>query len=207
MFVTVDGLDGSGKTTLVSALAKSAKQDGCEVTVAPFPGTTDLGKNIRKFLMNPERERDVSTETLLLLANFREVYLNYRRKAPRSLLIADRFFTSTLGYQGALSDEAKQFVRRAVELAFPRPIIDVRLVLDVPYEIGQARVSSRKIKDRFDLVEREPFERIRSEIMESAARDTPKAIVLDNSGPFDRTITAAWKAVSLHPHYPGNHAC
>jgi dTMP kinase len=204
MFVTIDGLDGSGKTTLVAALAKKLKRQGCAVSIASFPGTTKLGKSVRRFLLDPVRNRDIPTETLLLLGNFREVYLQYRDRSHEVVMIADRFFTSTLGYQGAASDNTRNFVRAAVKLAFPEPIIDIRLILDVPYEIGRKRVASRRRKDRFDLVEREAFEKIRNEIMESASRDFPQAIILDNSGAFKETMSAAWDAVSHHSSYPGN---
>jgi dTMP kinase len=157
--------------------------------------------------MDPDRERDIATETLLLLGNFREVYVNYCKQFPRPLFVADRFFTSTLGYQGSMSESAKQLVRRIVDLAFPEPVIDVRLVLDVPYEIGQARIASRKLKDRFDLADRESFEKVRAEIMVSASHDLPHAVVLDNSGTFERTMIAAWEAVSGNPCYPGKRKC
>ncbi|MFA5007971.1 MAG: dTMP kinase [Candidatus Omnitrophota bacterium] len=149
IFITIEGLEGSGKSSVINFLEKLLKTKGFSVAVFREPGSTDVGEKIRQILLDKGNKRlSRHTELLLYLAArtqlIEEKLVNAFRKYD--FVICDRFFDSTLVYQGyALG--LGSIVDRAVKMFSLGVVPDLTLVLDVKAKDGLKRI---KNKDRIE---------------------------------------------------------
>lgn len=148
-FITIEGLEGSGKSSVINFLEKFLKSKGFSVVVFREPGSTDVGEKIRQILLDKKNKRlSRHTELLLYLAArtqlIEEKLLNAFKKYD--FVICDRFFDSTLVYQGyALG--LGEIVEKGVKTFSLGVIPDLTIVLDVPARDGLKRI---KNKDRIE---------------------------------------------------------
>jgi dTMP kinase len=148
-FITVEGLEGSGKSSVINFLEKLLKNKGFSVVVFREPGSTDVGEKIRQILLDKKNKRlSRHTELLLYLAArtqlIEEKLLGAFKKYD--FVICDRFFDSTLVYQGyALG--LGEIVEKGVKTFSLGVIPDLTIVLDVPARDGLKRI---KNKDRIE---------------------------------------------------------
>jgi dTMP kinase len=181
-FITVEGIEGAGKTTQAARLAETLRRDGHEVVLTREPGGTELGRTLRRMLLeDPQLEPAAETELLLYLADRAE---HARRLigpalARGAVVIADRFSDSTIAYQcygrGLPEDRV-----RAID-AFARAGIapSLTFVLDLPAEEGLER---RRALGPMDRLERESLEfhrRVREGFLAIAAAAPERVVVLD----------------------------
>jgi dTMP kinase len=145
VFITVEGLEGSGKSSVIKFLAKLLKKKGFSLKVYREPGTTRIGEKIRKILLD-NKNRDISphTELLLYLAARTQLIEEKLKKdlGRYDFIICDRFFDSTLVYQGyalGLGKIAKDSVKMFCLGLKP----DLTLYLDAPARLGLRRIKSR----------------------------------------------------------------
>jgi len=148
-FITIEGLEGSGKSSVINFLEKLLKEKGFSVIVFREPGSTDVGEKIRQILLDKENKRlSRHTELLLYLAARAQLIEEKLMGAFKKydFIICDRFFDSTLVYQGyALGLGA--IVEKAVKMFSLGITPDLTLVLDVPAREGLKRI---KNKDRIE---------------------------------------------------------
>jgi dTMP kinase len=144
-FIVLDGPDGSGKTTVVRHLAEQLRDRGCGVTVCKDPGGTTVGDRIRGVLLNHDLHgMDAACETLLFMASRAQLVAEVVRPALArgDIVLCDRFVSATCAYQVAAGfdfDAIIALARYAIGTTWP----DLTLVLDVPCEVGFARVQQR----------------------------------------------------------------
>ena len=195
-FVTLEGGEGAGKSTLVAALAERARALGVEVLICREPGGTPLGERLRDALFGLDASPSAVAELFTFAAARAELVRTVIRPAltDGALVLCDRFTDSTLAYQG---------YGRGLELATIRLVNaaatgglepDLTLLLDLEPAVGRARGAA----GGSDYLEREALafhERVRAGFLELAAAEPTRWIVLDASQPADAVAEGAWARV------------
>jgi len=198
IFITLEGVEGSGKTTQAALVADALRKEGRSVTLTHEPGGTRAGEAIRAIFLDPAVSLDVAAELLLVLAD-RVQHVREILKpalAAGEIVISDRYSDSTVAYQGygrgfdlKLLDELNRLASDGV-----RP--DLTIVLDCPVETGLERTRKRvRAPDRFESEQVEFHRRVRKGFLEIARSDPTRVIVLDSTQPKPTVTTAIVDAV------------
>ena len=195
LFLSVEGVEGGGKSTLAQRLGARLRREGRRVTLTREPGGTAAGKVIRQLLLHGDGPLAPETELALFFAARAQNLVEVIRPAllRGEVVITDRFTDSTLAYQGGgrgLPVERILAVERAVTGGF-RP--HLTLVLDLPVATGFSRL---KGTDRIEQ-EAERFHRRVREVFLRIAREEPeRVVVIPADNPPAAVFEAAWAAVS-----------
>jgi dTMP kinase len=197
MFVTVEGIEGCGKSTLIAGLSERLRASGKETIVTAEPGGTQAGDAIRRIFLEPGMTIAPLTEALLINASRAQHVIE--RIAPALgeglLVLCDRFTDSTLAYQGYGRGLDLGFLRRLCDAAAGGLTPDVTILLDVPVAVSRLRVSSRAVaKDRMEALDDAFHARVRDGFLELAASEL-RFIVLDGTRPPQELIDAAYEAI------------
>jgi dTMP kinase len=194
-FLTIEGIEGVGKTTQVTRLANALAERGIAHVVTREPGGTPLAESIRELLLRPREEALPPTAELLLMFAARAVHLaNLIEPALRAgtWVICDRFTDATYAYQGAGRNIDEADIRRLETLVQGTRRPDLTVLLDVPVAVGRERARTRdagKVLDRFERERAEFFERVRTAYLERARADHERMVVIDAAAPVDE-VTA-----------------
>ena len=201
-FITFEGSEGSGKSTHIRRLVRRLQAAGAETFVTREPGGTPLGEEIRHLLLHHHSGGIMNPETELLLFAAARAELVRERIAPAlaagQVVVCDRFLDSTTVYQGAARRLAAGTVATINRFAVGDCPPDLTLVLDVPVEVSQARVSDRG-DDKADRIEREDsdfFRRVREGYLALAEAEPRRIAVLDSTQPIDQVESAIWNIVN-----------
>lgn len=182
-FITLEGIDGAGKSTQLGWLAALLRARGKSVVVTREPGGTPLGERLRDLLLDNRAGMHPETEALLMFAARREhldkVILPALHRGE--WVVCDRFTDASFAYQGGGRGLP---AGKLVELEYwvqgqLQP--DLTLYFDVPVELGRRRTSRVKQPDRFEKEQDEFFRKVRDGYLERA-RSFPKRIVVVNAG-------------------------
>ncbi|MGB7594910.1 MAG: dTMP kinase [Erysipelotrichaceae bacterium] len=156
LFITLEGPDGSGKTTVSQYLLKALSERGFDVVYTREPGGIEISEQIRHVILDPKNTAmDVKTEALLYAASRRQHLIEKVLPALHEgkLVLCDRFVDSSLAYQGVGRgigfEEVLSINAFAIEGHFP----DITLYFDLPAEVGLDRISGRHFLDRLDQEE------------------------------------------------------
>jgi len=189
LFVTFEGPEGGGKSTQIRLIAHRLAGLGLRVVVTREPGGTAFGEAIREILLGFDHSAMLpETEALLNSAARAQHVAEVVRPAlaQGKIVLCDRYLDSTLAYQGAGRgldlDTLSALQRFATRDLWP----DLTVLLDVPFEVGQARrVASGEPLNRFDVDSREFHERVRGYFLEAAAQQPNRWRVFDASAPVE----------------------
>lgn len=153
-FITFEGPDGSGKTTISTLVQKKLKEMGYDAIYTREPGGIEIAEQIRNVILDPKNtSMDPKTEALLYAASRRQHLVEKVIPALEKgqIVICDRFIDSSLAYQGYARhlgiDNVYTINQFAIEGHFP----DTTIFLDLGYDAGLKRIETRKFKDRLDL--------------------------------------------------------
>ncbi len=180
--VTLEGVDGAGKSTHIPFIADRLRRGGREVLVTREPGGTPFAEKLRALLLAQPMEP--IAETLLMFAARAEHVSHVIRPALEdgTWVLCDRFTDATVAYQGAGKGVPLDLIRRLAEAAHPGLAPDRTLVFDCPYEVTRERLArTGKALDRFEREEREFFERVRAAYLAAAASEPDRIRVIDGS--------------------------
>ena len=182
MFITFEGIEGSGKSSLIAQLKKYFKSSKLEAFFSKEPGGTDLGKEIRKILLTPKYSFDPTSELLLLLADRAEHVQKIIRPnlQKNKLIFCDRYLDSTLAYQGSGRNLDKKIIKEMFK-ALDFPIPDLTILLDVPVQIGLSRARKRNKLDRFEKEDLNFHENVRRSYLDLAKNDSKRIVIFDSS--------------------------
>jgi dTMP kinase len=177
-FITLEGIDGAGKSTHVGTVADLLRARGKDVVVTREPGGTPLGEKLRSVLLS--EKLNIDTETLLMFAARREHIARVIEPALAAgrWVVSDRFTDATYAYQGAGGGMAKERIAALEAWVSGGLQPDLTLVFDVPVEIAVGRLRSAR-KDRFESEDRAYFERVRAGYLERAGTETHRMCVID----------------------------
>ena len=152
-FITFEGPDGSGKTTISRRVVEALILDGFDVVYTREPGGIEIAEEIRNVILDPKNiKMDVRTEVLLYAASRRQHLVEKILPALEShkLVVCDRFVDSSLAYQGVGRGIGIDEVLRINQFAIADHMPDLTLYLDVNAQTGLSRIKTRKFKDRLD---------------------------------------------------------
>ena len=180
MFITFEGIEGSGKSTQIELLKASLKEEGYSVEVLREPGTTQLGERIRDvFLEKSDEQVDPMTEAFLLYASRKHLDQNFLQEHLKndSIVLADRYSDATVAYQcygKGLSEDFVKYIHEKSNLLSP----DLTFYMDITAEASRARIDNREL-DRMECESLDFFNRVRSGYLEIADSNSDRIIVLD----------------------------
>jgi dTMP kinase len=181
-FVTLEGVDGAGKSTHQKFVADLLAAKGKHVIQTREPGGTDLAERLRQAILADSMPPLV--ETLLIFAARAD---HVSRVIKPSLdagtwVVCDRFTDATAAYQGAGKGVAADLIERLSAVAHPGVAPDRTVVFDCSYEVSRARLSgSGKSLDRFEREDRAFFDRVRAAYLDRARAEPGRVRVVDAS--------------------------
>lgn len=189
-FITLEGGEGGGKTTQIARLADWLRQRGLDVVTTREPGGSPGAEEIRKLLVTGAGDRwDGMTEALLMSAARRDHVEKTIRPALAAgrWVICDRFFDSTIAYQGYARGLPIPALEELTRIAIGDLVPDLTLILDLPEEIGLQRAGARAGGEtRFEALGL-PFHRaLRHGFHDIAARNPTRCRVIDATQPLDQ---------------------
>lgn len=183
-FITLEGIEGSGKTTQQKNISNYLKVQGERVLLTREPGATRLGEKIRNILLDPDWEEMTARAEILLYAADRAQHIEevvQPALAEDKVVVSDRYYDSNIAYQGygrGLDVEmVKQINNWAVNYLTP----DLTILFDLPVEVGLSRVYARSSDKKGDRLEREELsfhERVRSGYLQ-LAENSDRFVVVD----------------------------
>jgi dTMP kinase len=199
VFIVFEGGEGIGKTTQARLLKEWLEQEDETVVLSREPGGSELGVEIRKILLSHSTgEISPRAEALLYAADrAHHVYSVIRPAlAQGDVVISDRYFDSSIAYQGAgrilQPGEVARISRWATESLFPT----LTIIIDLPPQIGLARLKS---KDRLESQPMDFHERVRQEFLQLAALDPERYVIIDGNQSIEDTHAAIISRVSEIP--------
>jgi dTMP kinase len=199
MFITLEGPDGSGKTSQVCPLADYVHQQGYPVTVTREPGGTDIGDQVRAVIMKMKNSAmHPRTETLLFCASRAQLVEEVIRPrlANGDVVICDRYADSTLAYQGYGHGRDLDQLRFLLDYATGGLRPDLTLLLDIDAEEGLSRRKKCGGEwNRLDAYELELHRRVRQGYLELVRQEPERWRVIDSSQPLDKVQDALRQAV------------
>lgn len=181
-FLTLEGVDGAGKSSHIEYIADAIRTKGAHVIVTREPGGTDFAERLRQTILS--HEMSPILETLLVFAARADHVERVIRPALASgqWVICDRFTDATVAYQGAGNGVNAELIARIADAAHPGIRPTRTLVFDCPYEIAAARLAKAERKlDRFERQDRAFFERVRGAYLAIAKAEPERVVVIDAS--------------------------
>lgn len=184
-FITLDGIDGAGKSTHLATIRQWFEQHQLPVLFSREPGGTATGEALRQLLLDPATEASARTETLMMFAARQQHLDEVIRPALASGMhvVSDRFTDATFAYQGGgrgipLADIAtlEQWVQHGLQP-------DLTILLDLSLAEAQARLAQNHSHDRFEQLDQPFFERTRAVYLERAAAQPQRYAVINSSEP------------------------
>jgi dTMP kinase len=181
-FITLEGIDGAGKSTHVEGIADFLRGRGKDIVITREPGGTSLGEKLRELVLS--QPMDVETETLVFAA--RREHIAQVIAAALSTgrwVISDRFTDATYAYQGAGRGIPAQKIAALERWVHDGLQPDLTLVFDAPVEVALSRLAETRT-DRFEREDRGFFERVRAEYLTRAAAYPSRMRVIQGGRPL-----------------------
>lgn len=182
-FIVFDGPDGSGKSSQFRRFSSLAEQmSGIDVCEVREPGGTSIGEQIRDILLNPDNvEMDLTTEMLLYMASRAQLVSQRIKPALEAgqLVLADRFISSTLAYQGAAGGLTIDGIRAVGAIVCETVRPDLVVIFDVDVRTAAHRLNP--LLDRMEAKGAEFHRLVREGFLDQARRDPDRYLVIDAS--------------------------
>ena len=200
MFVTIEGPEGSGKSSVTKEVVKLLEKDGETIVLTREPGGTPIAEEIRNVILDKKNTAmDPVTEALLYAASRRQHLVEkvWPLSKEGKIVISDRFLDSSLAYQGGARglgiDKILAMNQYATDGFYP----DLTLLFDIDPRIGLQRIAANKGREvnRLDLEKIEFHDNVRKTFLELAERFKDRFVVLDASKPFDEVVQDAYRAI------------
>jgi dTMP kinase len=193
MFITLEGPEGSGKTSHLPSLVEYLREQGHTVFPTREPGGTSIGEQIRGVLHSLKNaEMNPRTETLLYQAaraQFVEQIVRPHLQAGE-IVLSDRYADSTIAYQGYGHQQDLAQVRSLVQYATGGLVPDLTLLLDVDVEVGLERSQERRAKggewNRLDAYQLDFHRRVRAGYQEMVGQEPERWVVVDAGRPWEQ---------------------
>lgn len=194
-FITLEGIEGAGKSTIAQRLRDELAQAGITARVTREPGGTPLAERVRALVLDRGEEPiDPIAETLLMFAARRLHVTNFVQPALArgDWVICDRFTDATRAYQGGGRGMPLQFIENLAAAVQGETPPALTLLLDLPVAAGLARAKARQGQiDRFEAEDIAFFERVRGAYLRLAAAEPQRIVVLDATLPPDVVTDSA----------------
>ena len=189
-FITIDGVEGAGKSTQIEFICEYLKAKGVNVVLTREPGGTDVGEKIRTLLLsNSTGKMHADTELMMMFAARNE---HIQNKIMPTLgrgdwVLSDRFTDASYAYQGGGRGLDVERIAQLEQWVLQDFTPDMTLLLDVPVEIGMSRVESRGKKDRIELEATDFFNRVRQAYIDRSEQFPERIKLIDSSQTVEHT--------------------
>ncbi len=196
--ITLEGIEGTGKTTHIGAICSTLNSFGIETVMTREPGGTKLGEQLRDLLLTKETTIGTEAELLMLFAARSELIREVVRPAldKGQWIVSDRFTDSSYAYQGNGRNCELQLLD-ALNASICRDIRpDLTILLDVNPEVAKARIAARREQDRFDSETSDFFESVQRAYLSMAEEDPLRWRVVC----ADQRISEVQASVLRHIH-------
>ena len=189
MFISVEGIEGCGKSTLVNGLDQHLQERNIDYVITKEPGSTSIGKILRSILLDKKQQISPLTELLLMFSD----RLDHLDKVIKpsleegKIVITDRYIDSTYAYQGAGRGISKGIIDNLVsqtEIMLP----DRTILLDLSPEEGLKRASTRNELDRFESENIEFHKRLRKSFLDAASTNPDRFLTIDAEQEPDKIL-------------------
>ena len=180
MFISIEGIEGCGKSTLISGLSQYLQDKKIEHVITKEPGSTSVGKILRQILLDKKQQINPFTELLLMFSD----RLDHLDKVIKpsleqgKIVITDRYVDSSYAYQGAgrgISRDIIDYLVNQSGILLP----DKTILLDLDPEIGLKRASTRNELDRFELQNLDFHKRLRKSFLDAALAYPDRFLTID----------------------------
>lgn len=187
-FITLEGIEGAGKSTVAAAIVKALESRGLVVRSTREPGGTPLAERLREVVLARGAEIVAPEAETLLMFAARSVHLDNLVRpalARGEWVVCDRFTDATRAYQGGGRGVSAQFIDSMAHVVHRDTEPDLTLLLDLPVETGLERARCRRVAagqavaDRFESESLEFFARVRARYLQIAAAEPARVRVLD----------------------------
>ncbi|MEW6303244.1 MAG: dTMP kinase [Verrucomicrobiota bacterium] len=209
LFITFEGTEGGGKSTQIQRLAERLRGLGHRVRALREPGGTPIGEEIRHTLKHSDAGHAMTPEAELLLMNASRAQLVREVIRPAlhagEIVLCDRFYDSTVAYQGYGRQLDLAHVRAIIDFAVGDTRPDLTLLLHVPLDVSEARRQSRQTteappRDRFEEAERDFFQRVEQGYHALATAEPQRIRVIDATQDIETVAAAIW--CEVQPRLP-----
>lgn len=200
MFITIEGPEGSGKSTVANIIVRRLEQLGYDVVHTREPGGTPIAESIRNVILDKNNTNlDARAEALLYAASRRQHLVEKVWPALKEgkIVICDRYLDSSLAYQGGARglgvDNILNINMFATEGTFP----DVTLLFDITPEEGLKRIAANANREvnRLDLEKIDFHHKVRQTFLELADKYKDRYIIIDASKPLENVVEQAWELI------------
>ncbi|MFL9610031.1 dTMP kinase [Methylobacillus sp. Pita2] len=184
-FITLEGMDGAGKSSHIEGIIAALKARGLEVVSTREPGGTQLGEKLRELLLHERMHAE--TETLLMFAARREHIAEVIEPALArgAWVVSDRFTDASFAYQCGGRGVPREKVESLEAWVQQGLQPDLTLLFDVPVEISVARLAAARTPDKFERESAEFFRRIRNGYLARAEAQPQRFRLVDGNRPLD----------------------
>lgn len=199
MFITFEGIDGSGKSTQMAHLKEQLEREGARVAVFRDPGSTEVSEKVRQILLNPDYEVDPVTELLLFSAARSQLVAQKVRPAldAGSVVILDRFYDSTTAYQGyGRASMPLQEIHNINRIASHKRAPDLTIYMKVSLEEAKQRMAQKR-KDRMEQAGDSFFQKVIAGF-NALAQSEDRFFTVDATGPEQDVRQQIWQHVQKH---------
>lgn len=182
-FITLEGIDGAGKSTQIDFVATRLRERGIDIVVTREPGGTEIGEALRELVLR--QPMSARTETLLVFAaraQHVEQVIAPALVAGR-WIVCDRFTDATYAYQSGGRGVPEAAVAALERWVHPDLQPDLTFLFDVAPDVAAQRLSAARAADRFEAEQRDFFARVRAVYLERARRFPARFVVLDGTQP------------------------
>jgi dTMP kinase len=203
VFITFEGIEAAGKSTLIAALVDDLRARGVDVLVTREPGGTSLGDLIRGVFLEPASVIDPLAEAMLMNASRAQLVADVIGPALRAgrTVLCDRFFDATIAYQGYGRGLDVEMLLELSLIATRRIAPDLTFLLDLPPAVSAQRLVVRGTSDRMEREDEAFHTRVRDGYREIARRFPGRVVLLD--GTRDPDEVAAVARTALAERTPG----
>lgn len=200
MFITFEGPEGSGKTTVSNIIEKRLEDIGYQVVHTREPGGTPIAEQIRNIILDKANTMlDARAEALLYAASRRQHLVEKVWPALKEgkIVICDRYIDSSLAYQGGARNLGVENVLSINMFATEGTFPDMTLLFDIKPEDGLHRISANANREvnRLDLEKIEFHKSVRNTFLELAKRYKNRYVIIDASKPLDEVVENTWKEI------------
>lgn len=181
MFISFEGTEGAGKSTLIAHVQQSLLQQGQSVVLTREPGGTPLAEKMRELLLAPSDEKWANCAELLLLYAARAQHIEQKilpALAQNQIVLCDRFIDASMAYQHGGRGLPAELIQ-VLNQHFVACVPDLTFWLDVPVELGMQRAKKRAELDRFEQEDIDFFQRIRACYAKQALAEPQRIVRLD----------------------------
>jgi dTMP kinase len=185
-FITLEGMDGAGKSTHIPTIIKLLEARGVEVVSTREPGGTELGEKLRALLLHEEMHPE--TETLLMFAARREhlekVILPALKRG--AYVLSDRFTDATYAYQHGAKGVSLEKIRQLESWIQGELQPDLTILFDVPVAVSMQRLSTARSPDKFESENAAFFEKLRRVYLDRARENPSRFRLINADQPLDK---------------------